>query len=107
MVFINFQSQRLNLSFDIFGGMNLLTMIFYVNMRRLATGFHSLREDDINLYVKNVSNAIHSIPVESFPNKYIRIRPLDPVWLTSSLKKNIRSRKRAYKKAKRTNLDVQ
>ena len=40
---------------------------------------------------------------ESVPNKIVTIRPSEPSWINSNVKRNIRQRKRLYKKAKRTN----
>ena len=37
------------------------------------------------------------------PNKPIQVRTSDPPWITSTLKKHIRIRKRFYRKAKQTN----
>ena len=34
------------------------------------------------------------------PNKVITIRPLDPPWIRTSIKRHIRERNRAYKKGK-------
>ena len=39
------------------------------------------------------------------PNKNIKVRPYEPPWLTTFLKRKIRQRKRAYKKAKRIHLE--
>ena len=38
-------------------------------------------------------------------NKNIKVRPYEPHWLTTFLKRKIRQRKRAYKKAKLTHLE--
>ena len=66
----------------------------------------SLQDDDIDLYSKNINNAINSIATECIPNKYVQIKPLEPPWISLNLKRHIRKRKRAYKKAKRTNLEL-
>ena len=77
-------------------------------MREKASTFDwtSLQSDDIDIYATNLNTAITSIASECIPNKHVRIRPLDPPWLSSILKRHIRKRKRAYKRAKLTNLDV-
>ena len=49
--------------------------------------------------------AITDLASECIPNRVIRIKPSDPPWITSTLKKFIRKRKRAYRKAKTTNLE--
>ena len=53
----------------------------------------------------NVNTVINSLASECIPNKHVRIKPLDPPWITFTFKRYIRKRKRAYKGAKRTNLD--
>ena len=40
---------------------------------------------------------------DCIPNKIVTIRPSDPPWMTSSIKRYIRKRKRAYRRAKQTN----
>ena len=42
---------------------------------------------------------------EYIPSRHVQIKPLEAPWLTASLKRHIRKRKRAFRKAKRTNLD--
>ena len=39
---------------------------------------------------------------ECIPNKTVTIRPSDPSWITTAIRKLIRKRKRAYQKAKQT-----
>ena len=67
--------------------------------------WESLKDDNIDNYVENLKNAIISITTECVPNRSIKVKPSDPPWLTSALKRHIRKRKRAYKKALRSNLD--
>ena len=65
--------------------------------------WESLQDNDINVYADNINIAINSIASECIPNKQIKVKPPDPLWLTSFLKCHIRKRKRAFRKAKRTN----
>ena len=65
--------------------------------------WNSLKDDDIDKHAININTAIFSLANECIPNKHIRVKSSDPAWLTTSLKRLIRKRKRAYKKAKRTN----
>ena len=67
--------------------------------------WESLQDNDINVYADNINTAINSIASECIPNKQIKVKPLDPPWLTSFLKRHIRKRKRAFRKAKRTYLE--
>ena len=45
---------------------------------------------------------MNSLTAECIPNKTVRIRPSDPPWITTAIRKLIRKRKRAYQKAKQT-----
>ena len=67
--------------------------------------WESLQSSDINVYADNINTAINSMATECIPSRHVQIKPLDPPWLTASLKRHIRKRKRAFRKAKRTNLD--
>ena len=69
-----------------------------------AVDWDSLHDQDIDTYAQNITTHIISLAKDCIPNKTIRIRPSDPPWLTSYLKQYIRKRKRAYRRAKRTNL---
>ena len=69
-----------------------------------AADWDSLHDLDIDTYAQNITTHIISLAKDCIPNKTIRIRPSDPPWLTSYLKKYIRKRKRAYRRARRTNL---
>ena len=62
----------------------------------------TLQNEDIDLYANNIHNAVIEIASECIPNKEIKVKATDPPWITSSLKRHIRKRKRAYKRAKRS-----
>ncbi len=67
----------------------------------------SLQKDlDINIYAANISEYIVKLAVEYIPNKLVRIRTADPPWFHNELRKLIRKRKRAHRKAKLTNTPV-
>ena len=63
----------------------------------------AFHDDDIDVYANNINTAITKIANECIPNRYVRVYPSEPPWITSFLKSQIRKRKRAYRKAKRTN----
>ena len=67
--------------------------------------WNSLHDENIDIYTRNVETKIISLSHECIPNKNIKVRPYEPPWLTTFLKRKIRQRKRAYKKAKRTHLE--
>lgn len=69
-----------------------------------VTDWDSLQHSDINIYAKNLTDCISSITESCIPNKKVIIRPSDPPWITTAIKRQIRKRKRAYRKAKQTNL---
>lgn len=71
-----------------------------------STDWGSLYNNDISVHAENITSHIISIAKECVPNKTIRIRPSDPPWITTYIKRYIRKRKTAYRKAKRTNSPV-
>ena len=66
-----------------------------------------LQNDDIDLYANNIHNAVFEITSECIPSKEIKVKATDPPWITSSLKRHIRKRKRAYKRAKRSAFELE
>ena len=62
-----------------------------------------LATHDVNKCAEQFSDSIMLAARESIPNKIVTIRPSEPLWINSNIKRNIRQRKRLYKKAKRTN----
>lgn len=58
---------------------------------------------DINDAVSNVNREILKSAESNIPNKLIVVRPHDPPWITSLIKKKIRKRKRLRRKAKKSN----
>ena len=67
--------------------------------------WHALENDDISLYASNLNSTILSLTKECIPNKSIKVRTSDPPWIATLLKRQIRKRKRLYRKAKQTNLE--
>ena len=66
------------------------------------TNWEPLKNNDIDIYAKNVTDQISELAKKHIPNKTVRIRQSDPSWLTSEIKEMIRKRKRLYKKFKRS-----
>ena len=62
-----------------------------------------IKDNDINIYANNINTTVISLAKECIPNRCIKIKPSEPPWINSTIKRNIRKRKRAYKKVKRTN----
>ena len=67
--------------------------------------WHALENDDISFYASNLNTNILSLTKECIPNRSIKVRTSDPPWITTFLKRQIRKRKRLYRKAKRSDLE--
>ena len=67
------------------------------------TNWDHLYDADINKHAQNISNQI-MIAKECIPKRKTRIKPDEPVWIKSEIRRLKRKRKRAFRKAKRTNL---
>ena len=61
-----------------------------------------LKHENINTYAKEFTDKLKNLAETCIPNKTVTIRPTDPPWITPHIKRQIRTRKRAYRKAKRT-----
>ena len=68
-----------------------------------STDWNALHNSDINVYAKRLIDKILKISKDCIPNKIVTIRPSDPPWMSTSIKRYIRKRKRAYRPAKQTN----
>ena len=71
----------------------------------LLVDWNSPYDPDIDIYSDKINSAILSIAYEAIPNRSITINHSDPPWITSCIKRHIRKRKRAYRKAKTTGYD--
>ena len=74
-----------------------------LRQKAYSSDWNSLQIPDINVYAKNFYEHLIEITDFCIPNRQVTIRPTEPPWITTLIKKHIRMRKRAYKKAKRTN----
>ena len=73
------------------------------NLLRAKAGsfdWTSIQNRDINQYAKNITDTILSLSKSCIPNKFVRIRPSEPPWMTTIIKQQIRKRKRAFRRAK-------
>ena len=66
------------------------------------TNWEIFKDADINKYAKNVTAHLMNISSKHIPNKTINVRPSDPSWLNTNIKRLIRKRKRYYNKYKKT-----
>ena len=60
-----------------------------------------IKNNDINIYANNMNTTVTAIAKECIPKRCIIINPSEPPWITTDIKRNIRKRKRAYKKVKK------
>ena len=65
--------------------------------------WNSLKTDDIDKYAKNITDCITTLVAKHTPNKDIKVRKSDPVWLTNTIKRLMRKRKRLYDRYNSTN----
>lgn len=70
------------------------------------TDWDNLRDGNVDVYAKNVTNTIIDLATRHIPNKQVKIRQSDPPWLTNVIRKLMRKRKRYYDKFKQTKLSV-
>ena len=68
-----------------------------------SVNWDSLETDDLDTFTETITNTILSNAKSTIPNKDIMIHPKQPLWLNTNVRKSIRRRKRAHKKAKQTN----
>ncbi len=68
-----------------------------------STDWSQLSHEDINMYASNISDNILKLADTYILIKLTRIRPTHPPWFHNNLRKLIRKRKRAHRKAKSTN----
>ncbi|MCG8046489.1 MAG: reverse transcriptase domain-containing protein [Candidatus Thiodiazotropha endolucinida] len=73
-----------------------------LRQRASELDWESLYNNDTATYASNIHSAILQIARQCIPNREIKVKPTDPPWLTSIIKRHIRKRKRAYKRAKRS-----
>ena len=66
------------------------------------TNWDNLKDIDINKYTNNITEHIIKSTSKHIPNKFINVRPSDPSWLNTNIKKLIRKRKRFYTKYKKS-----
>ena len=66
------------------------------------TNWESFKDVDVNKYTNNLTEHIIKSSTKHIPNKVINIRPSDPSWLNTNIKKLITKRKRFYTKYKKT-----
>ena len=71
-----------------------------------SVNWSSLVSKNINEYAQNVTDVIIEHSKASIPNRNVNIRPNDIPWMTNEIKKNIRRRKRLFKRAKTRNSEV-
>ena len=59
--------------------------------------------NNVNECAEKITDSIINAAKESIPNKTVTIRPSEPQWINSQIKREIRKRKRLFRNAKRKN----
>ncbi|MES9992837.1 MAG: reverse transcriptase domain-containing protein, partial [Candidatus Thiodiazotropha sp.] len=79
----------------------------YDLLRNKASSFDwdQIKDDNTNTYATNITTTVTSIANECIPNRNIKVKPTEPPWINVNIKRLIRKRKRAYRKAKRSNVE--
>ena len=54
-----------------------------------SSDWNSLQNSDINIYTKNFRNLLIEMTDSCIPNRHVTIRPTEPPWITTLIKKNI------------------
>ena len=62
-------------------------------------------ENSVDEFNSDILKKIHKVTEECIPNKSVKVRPFEPPWINTQIKRKIRCRKRAYKKAKLRNTE--
>ena len=62
------------------------------------TEWDALTGPDINIYTRNITGHINSLTAECVPYRTVRIRPSDPPWITTAIRKLIRNVKEHIKR---------
>ncbi len=70
----------------------------------IETDWTTCFDEDISIHTNNFIDTLRNTMKQCITNKKVTIRPQEPPWLTKEVKTKIRNRKRAYHKAKRTQL---
>ena len=63
----------------------------------------STNDNNINIYAENLADTISENSLKFIPKKKIIVNPQEPTWMNRTIKKEIRRRKRLYRKAKQSN----
>ena len=79
----------------------------YAKLRDMVGTFDwtNCYSDDIDTHSTQLTNQLLSFCEITIPSKFVTIRTVDPPWFHNDLRKEIRRRRRAYKKAKSSNID--
>ena len=67
------------------------------------TDWQTLKDNNVDKYAENITERIIALANKHIPNKLIRVRKSDPLWLTTNIKKLLRKKKRLYDKYKKSN----
>ena len=76
----------------------------YTKLREdiLAADWNECFNEDISIYTDLFTKKLLTISENCIPTKIVTVRPNDPPWLNNNIRRKIRARKRAFRKARRT-----
>ena len=106
MVSLTLQSQNSSPICDICGFI-LKAIITYFVQKQAHLTVHPYKMQTSTNTQKNITDTILSLSKSCIPNKFVRMRPSEPPWMTTIIKQQIRKRKRAFRRAKQTKTVVQ
>ena len=66
------------------------------------TDWNSFKDNNVDIYATKVIERIMTLASKHIPNKTIRVRNSDPSWLSNSIKRLMRKRKRLFDKYKKS-----
>ena len=84
----------------------LSSTMFHFSNNLVQTDWQTLKGENINTFVENITERITIPANKHVPNRLINTRKTDPAWLTThvkKVKKIIRKKKRLYDKYKKSN----
>ena len=71
----------------------------------VSGGVRLIKPPKLYMCTQTTTNTTRTDASECIQNKIVKIKPAEPSWINANIKQYIRKRKRAYRKARRTNTD--
>ena len=68
----------------------------------INTDWNKCYDNDLAIYSSNITEVVLNLSLVHIPSKCVYVKSSEPPWINTAVKRKIRSRKRAYRKAKQT-----